>query len=261
VGKSTLFNRIVGSARHRPGRSRRDPRPPIRGSAAGRSVSGGGYRRFTLKTDEQLVAQFREQAEAAVREADAVVLVVDAVEGLSGPDRELVQLLRRGGKPVFLAANKVDSNGGRKRWTWASSTPRVRRLSSQRRARPRGGRSDGRGGGGASPGPFWPKPVRKARPSTSRCWGGRTWGRARCSTRLLGEERFVASALPGTTRDAVDEELVWKGRRLRAHRHRRAPQEAPGGGTRWRSSRAARAAGGRARRRGGRAHRMPRSWA
>src|SRR5207248_6902900 len=65
---------------------------------------------YTTLFRSQLVRAVREQAEAAMREADAIVLVVDAVEGLAAPDRELAQLLRRGGKPVFLAANKVDSN-------------------------------------------------------------------------------------------------------------------------------------------------------
>src|SRR5205823_13480232 len=51
----------------------------------------------------------REQAEAAIREADLLVLVVDAEQGLAGSDRELAALLRKGGKPVLLAANKIDS--------------------------------------------------------------------------------------------------------------------------------------------------------
>ena len=94
VGKSTLFNRIVGKrlaiVQDVPGVTRdRQYAEAQQGAKRFRVVDTGG---FTLKTDEQLVRAVREQAEAAVREADAVVLVVDAVEGLSGPDRELVQL-------------------------------------------------------------------------------------------------------------------------------------------------------------------------
>jgi len=112
VGKSTLFNRIVGRrlaiVEDVPGVTRdRQYAEAQQGAKRFRVVDTGG---FTLKTDEQLVRAVREQAETAIREADAIVLVVDAVEGLAGPDRELAQLLRRGGKPVFLAANKVDSN-------------------------------------------------------------------------------------------------------------------------------------------------------
>src|SRR5205823_1097924 len=112
VGKSTLFNRIVGKrlaiVQDVPGVTRdRQYAEAQQGAKRFRVVDTGG---FTLRTDEQLVRAVREQADAAVREADAIVLVVDAVEGLSAADRELAQLLRRGGKPVFLAANKVDSN-------------------------------------------------------------------------------------------------------------------------------------------------------
>src|SRR5690349_4682312 len=112
VGKSTLFNRMVGKrlaiVEDVPGVTRdRQYAEAQQGRKRFRVVDTGG---FTPHSDEQLVRAVREQAEAAMREADAVVLVVDAVEGLSGADRELAQLLRRGGKPVFLAANKVDSN-------------------------------------------------------------------------------------------------------------------------------------------------------
>src|SRR5919199_130882 len=111
VGKSTLFNRIVGRrlaiVEDVPGVTRdRQYAEAQQGKKRFRVVDTGG---FTPGTDEQLVRAVREQAEAAMREADAVVLVVDAVDGLSAADRELAQLLRRGGKPVFLAANKVDS--------------------------------------------------------------------------------------------------------------------------------------------------------
>ena len=71
-----------------------------------RVVDTGG---FTPRAEEQLVRAVREQAEAAIREADVLVLAVDAEQGLSGSDRELAALLRKGGKPVLLAANKVDS--------------------------------------------------------------------------------------------------------------------------------------------------------
>ena len=57
---------------------------------------------------QQLVA---EQASVAMRTADAVILVVDAVVGATAGDEAAARILRRSGKPVFLAANKVDSDG------------------------------------------------------------------------------------------------------------------------------------------------------
>ena len=214
VGKSTLFNRIVGKrlaiVQDVPGVTRdRQYAEAQQGAKRFRVVDTGG---FTLKTDEQLVRAVREQAEAAVREADAVVLVVDAVEGLSGHDRELVQLLRRGGKPVFLAANKVDSNRreealdlGELHATGFEVFPvsaehgrGVDDLMDAVAAKLREGPSEAGQEGGT---------IHLA------VLGRPNVGKSTLLNRLLGEERFVASALPGTTRDAVDEELVWKGRR------------------------------------------------
>src|SRR5690242_12363406 len=112
VGKSTLFNRIVGKrlaiVEDVPGVTRdRQYAEASQGKRRFRVVDTGG---FTIKTDEQLVQAVRTQAEAAIHEADVIVFVVDAVEGLAGAEQGLARLLRRGGKPVLLAANKVDSN-------------------------------------------------------------------------------------------------------------------------------------------------------
>ena len=108
VGKSTLFNRVIGRrlaiVEDVPGVTRdRQYAEAQHGRKRFRVVDTGG---FTLRTDEQLVKAVREQAEAAIREADAIVMVVDAVEGMAGAEHELAQILRRGGKPVYVAANR-----------------------------------------------------------------------------------------------------------------------------------------------------------
>jgi len=214
VGKSTLFNRIVGRrlaiVEDVPGVTRdRQYAEAQQGAKRFRVVDTGG---FTLKTDEQLVRAVREQAETAIREADAIVLVVDAVEGLAGPDRELAQLLRRGGKPVFLAANKVDSNRrqesldlGELHATGFDVFP----LSAEH----------GRGVDELM------DAVAETLPQVGgteeedektihlAVLGRPNVGKSTLLNRLLGQERFVAAEMPGTTRDAVDEELLWKGRR------------------------------------------------
>ncbi len=112
VGKSSLFNRLVGRrlaiVEDVPGGTR--DRQYAEADHAGRhfrAVDTGG---FLVRSDEQLINAVREQAEAAIREADVIVFVVDAFEGLAGAEQELAQILRRGGKPVLLAANKIDSN-------------------------------------------------------------------------------------------------------------------------------------------------------
>jgi GTPase len=214
VGKSTLFNRIVGKrlaiVEDVPGVTRdRQYAEAQQGNKRFRVVDTGG---FTVKTDEELVRAVREQAEAAIREADAIVLVVDAVEGLAAPDRELAQLLRRGGKPVFLAANKVDSNRrqeGLDLGELHSTGFDVFPLSAEH----------GRGvdelmDAVAEKLPEAEGPQEEDDNTIHLAVLGRpNVGKSTLLNRLLGQERFVAAAMPGTTRDAVDEELVWKGRR------------------------------------------------
>src|SRR5205807_5113665 len=59
---------------------------------------------------EHIPAEIFRQARVALEEADAVVMVVDARTELAGPDLELARILQRGGKPLFLAVNKVDAD-------------------------------------------------------------------------------------------------------------------------------------------------------
>src|SRR5712671_2458046 len=223
VGKSTLFNRIVGRrlaiVEDTPGVTRdRQYAEADHDGRRFRVVDTGG---FTPRAEEQLVRAVREQADAAVREADVLVLVVDAEQGLAGADRELAALLRKGGKPVLLAANKVDSTRRADALdlgelhslgfdVFPLSSEHGRGVSELLDAAvlelpPRSEEEDAQpeeGGPQARPG----GPVRLAvvgRPNV---------GKSTLLNRLLGEERFVASAMPGTTRDAVEESTRHGGR-------------------------------------------------
>ena len=224
VGKSTLFNRIVGRrlaiVEDTPGVTRdRQYAEADHDGRRFRVVDTGG---FTPRAEEQLVRAVREQAEAAIREADVLVLAVDAEQGLSGSDRELAALLRKGGKPVLLAANKVDSvrradaldlgelhslgfdvfplsaeHGRGVSELLDAVVERFPPATEEEKAAPAEDRDAGPGG-----------PVRLAvigRPNV---------GKSTLLNRLLGEERFVASAMPGTTRDAVSESTDYKGRKF-----------------------------------------------
>src|SRR6267142_1151872 len=224
VGKSTLFNRIVGRrlaiVEDTPGVTR--DRQYAEADHAGRRfrvVDTGG---FTPKAEEQLVRAVREQADAAIREADVLVLVVDAEQGIAGADRELASLLRKGGKPVLLAANKVDST----RRTEALDLGELHSLGfdifplSAEHGR---GVSELLDAAVEKLPPRWEEEDAQAEEATSARPGGPVRlavvgrpnvGKSTLLNRLLGEERFVASAMPGTTRDAVDEELRWKDRRF-----------------------------------------------
>lgn len=111
VGKSTLFNRLTGSRRSIVGDEPGITRDRIYGEIewAGREVrlvdTGG-----VVPDDEALIpSEIFRQAQVALEEADAVVMVVDGRTELASPDMELARLLMRGGKPIFLAVNKIDS--------------------------------------------------------------------------------------------------------------------------------------------------------
>ena len=110
VGKSTLFNRLTQSRRSIVGDEPGITRDRIYGEYewAGRRfrlVDTGGI----VPDDPELIpTEIYNQAKVALEEADALVLVVDARTELASPDYDLVRLLLRGGKPVFLAVNKVE---------------------------------------------------------------------------------------------------------------------------------------------------------
>jgi GTP-binding protein len=111
VGKSTLFNRMVGSrkaiVRDTPGvtRDRIHGTCEFAGWRATVIDTGG----LDPTTDESLTAQVRSQVLAAIAEADALLFVVDARQGITGLDDEIARLLRRVAKPVVVVANKVDA--------------------------------------------------------------------------------------------------------------------------------------------------------
>jgi GTP-binding protein len=111
VGKSTLFNRLVGSRRAIVGDEPGITRDRLYGKANWRGqdlrvVDTGGI----LPDDTDFIpSEIFRQARVAFDEAAAIIMVVDARTELAAPDLELARLLQRTGKPLFLAANKIDS--------------------------------------------------------------------------------------------------------------------------------------------------------
>ncbi len=111
VGKSTLFNRIVGSRRAIVGDEPGITRDRLYGDAEWegrhlRIVDTGGI----LPEEKDLIpSEIYRQARVALDEAAAIVMVVDGRTELAGPDLELARLLRKANRPLFLAVNKVDS--------------------------------------------------------------------------------------------------------------------------------------------------------
>jgi GTP-binding protein len=110
VGKSTLFNHLIGQRKaiveNIPGVTR--DRLYDNCDWAGREfiiIDTGGIR---FGEDDTFAREVRWQAEIAIEEADVIIFVVDAREGISTEDEQLANMLRRSSKPVILAANKVE---------------------------------------------------------------------------------------------------------------------------------------------------------
>jgi GTP-binding protein len=111
VGKSTLFNRLTQTRRSIVGDEPGITRDRIYGEVewAGRDVrlvdTGG-----VVPDDEALIpSEIFRQAKVGLEEADVIIMVVDGRTELASPDQELARLLLRGGKPIFLAVNKMDA--------------------------------------------------------------------------------------------------------------------------------------------------------
>ncbi len=111
VGKSTLFNRVVGHRTAIVEDRARTTRDRLYGDAEwnGRRfvvVDTGG---LELDPDDPIEARVQEQARLAIAEADVIVFVVDAASGLTPSDSEAADLLRRATAPVIVAVNKADN--------------------------------------------------------------------------------------------------------------------------------------------------------
>lgn len=239
VGKSTLFNRLTGSRRSIVGDEPGITRDRIYGEVewAGRRfrlVDTGGI----IPDDPELIpTEIYNQAKMALREADALVLVVDARTELARPDHDLIRMLPRGGKPVFLAVNKVEGEA------MALAAENFRSLGirqvypiSSEHGLGIGDLLDALAAALPVPAEDAGPPVETpAQPETER--GGpavhRTDGRfeqheisvaiigrpnvgkSTLLNALTGTSRAIVSPIAGTTRDAVDEVVEFEGGRLR----------------------------------------------
>ncbi len=211
VGKSTLVNRILGRreavVQDLPGVTR--DRVSYDASWSGRRfvVQDTGGWEPNAKGLQQLVA---DQAAEAMRTADAVILVVDAVVGATSGDEEAARILRRSGKPVFLAANKVDSDRGEADAAalWSLGLGEPRPISA----------IHGRGVAdlldvvvAALPEVSESEPLRGG-PRRVALVGKPNVGKSSLLNRLAGAERSVVHDVAGTTVDPVDSLIELGGR-------------------------------------------------
>ncbi len=218
VGKSTLVNRILGSRQavveDTPGVTR--DRVTYDAAWRGRAftlVDTGGWEPAT-EGSRGLAARVAAQARVAVDAADAVLFVVDAVVGVTDADAAVAAVLRRSGKPVVLAANKVDDAPGEPAaaslWSLGLGEPcPVSAL-------------HGRGSGdlldlilaALPPGPAEPFGD-EGGPRRVSLIGRPNVGKSSLLNRLAGQERVLVDEAAGTTRDPVDELIelggtVWR---------------------------------------------------
>ena len=220
VGKSTLFNRIAGRrlalVQDVPGvtRDRHYADAEWQGRQLAIIDTGG----FVPEEESGLAAQVRAQAELAAREADVVVMVVDGRTGPNAADETLARALRRTGKPLLLAVNKLDSPSSAETGTadfYRLGIPEVFGVSAEHAVG-----VDGLLDAMVARLPKAPEPAEAAgssepeenAPVRLTILGRPNVGKSTLLNAIVREERVVASPEPGTTRDPIDTTLVHRDR-------------------------------------------------
>jgi len=228
VGKSTLFNRLIGERLaiidDVPGTTR--DRLVAEGDWSGHDffvVDTGGIDPTRQRSQEPLsigsaefIADIRVQAEIAMEEADVILLLVDAQQGVTEADREIVQMLRRrrpaaAGQsipPIILVVNKADSELTRANaldfYSLGLGEPFP--ISA----------IHGTGTGDLLDEvvKHFPQPAEDEEEDNSikvAIVGKPNAGKSSLLNKLAGENRSIVSPIPGTTRDAIDTQISWEG--------------------------------------------------
>lgn len=208
VGKSTLFNKLVGKrlsiVDDTPGVTR--DRIYSRCEWLGREfmlIDTGG---IEPKTDDVILAQMREQAMLAIESADCIIFVTDLTTGVTANDADVAAMLTKSGKPVVLAVNKDDSVG--------EPPPEFYEFYNLGLGDPIAVSAvHGHGTGDLLDAVFELMPPEKAEPEDEDAIkvaviGKPNVGKSSLVNLITGEERSIVSDIAGTTRDAIDSEVV-----------------------------------------------------
>jgi GTP-binding protein len=228
VGKSTLFNRLVGQklalVDDEPGvtRDRREGEGRL-GDLEFTVIDTAG---LDEGAKGSLTARMQEQTEAAIALADALMFVIDARAGLTPNDQTFAEFARRANKPVVLVANKAEGKHGEigAMESYALGLGDPVQISAEH-------------GEGLSDlydalRPLMPEPLDEEeqqhgddelgsdedlakRPIRVAIVGRPNAGKSTLINHLLGEERLLTSAEAGTTRDSISVEINWQGRNFR----------------------------------------------
>ena len=232
VGKSTLFNRIVGERRAVVSDIPGTTRDRVMAEAEWQDttffvVDTGGIeiqaptvdlgRRSSpapplLEDSADYIPLIRAQAEIAIQEADLILFLTDAVSGLTGADMQVADLLRRSEKPVLVVANKVD-NEQREQDAYEFYELGIGEVYTVSAIH------------GTGVGDLLDVVVDILPPSEKLAkrdgdavriaiLGRPNVGKSSLLNKLLGEERAIVSSVSGTTRDSLDTEMMWEGRQI-----------------------------------------------
>ncbi len=221
VGKSTLFNRLVGQrvalVDDMPGvtRDRREGEANL-GDLAFRVIDTAG---LDEAAEESLEGRMRAQTEMAIAEADVTLFLVDARAGLTPVDEHFAELLRKGGRPVIVVANKCEGRGGE------AGALEAYRLGLGDPVAVSAEHGEGMGDLYAALEPFdaaaaeaqalegemndADKPLRIAivgRPNV---------GKSTLINRIIGEERLLTGPEAGITRDSIAIDWVWQDHKIK----------------------------------------------
>ena len=218
VGKSTLFNRLVGERRaiveDEPGTTRDRLYGAIAWGGVDFTIIDTAGLQDQAEIDgatlTEIAQRTREQAQSAIDEADVIIFLCDARSGLTSGDHEVADLLRKTDKPTVLVANKIDSHNKRDSavdfYELGLGDPMV--LSAYH-------------GVGTSDLldrivenlPHFEDEHEIAGPKIAIV-GRPNVGKSRLINALMGQERSIVSDVPGTTRDSIDTHMEWNGRSL-----------------------------------------------
>ena len=215
VGKSTLFNRLAGKklaiVDDRPGVTR--DRRYARGTLGDIDLTLIDTAGFEDVADESLEARMRRQTELAVEEADLILFVIDAREGIVPLDRIFADLVRKRDKPTILIGNKAEGKAG------DVGLAEGVRLGFGEPIGLSAEHGEGMADLYAAVAPFEPEAEEDAddadKPVMVAIMGRPNAGKSTLVNRLIGEDRMLTGPEAGITRDSISVDFEWNGRPVR----------------------------------------------